>query len=87
MSYGIKPGNLKTLDHISYSPWITTGDMHDIPFEDNSFDVLILGWVIGYSRKPERVAEEIISVSRPGAIVSIGNDCYTKEATWGAHQK
>jgi ubiquinone/menaquinone biosynthesis C-methylase UbiE len=53
--------------------------MHALPFEDNSFDVLILGWVLGYSKTPGLVAKGIVRVSIPGAIVSIGNDCYTRE--------
>jgi hypothetical protein len=39
-----------------------------------------MGWVLGYSNTPDKVANEIIRVSRPGAVVSIGNDCYTEES-------
>ena len=79
LSYGIQPANLKAIDLISYSPWITPGDMHELPYPDNSFDMIILGWVLGYSNTPKKVAAEIIRVARPGAVVSIGNDCYTME--------
>lgn len=79
LSYGIQLHNLAAVDLISYSPWITPGDMHNLPFNDNSFDIIVLGWVLGYSNTPRQVAEEIIRVARPGCIVSIGNDCYTDE--------
>lgn len=77
LSYGIAPGKLSAVDLISYSPWITPGDMHALPYADNSFDVIIMGWVLNYSNTPTKVASEIIRVARPGAVVSIGNDCNT----------
>lgn len=79
LSYGVNPANLHAVDLISYSPWITLGDMHALPFEAGKFDVIIVGWTLNYSDTPSKVAEEIIRVSKPGAVVSIGNDCYKQE--------
>lgn len=79
MAYGIAPSQLKAVDLISYSPWITPGDMHQLPFPDDSFDVIVMGWVLNYSNTPVKVANEIIRVAKNGAVVSIGNDCNTKE--------
>src|SRR5688500_15581552 len=31
LSYGVEPSRLKAVDLISYSPWITPGDMHELP--------------------------------------------------------
>ena len=91
LSYGVAPSNLHALDLISYSPWIVPGDMHALPYEKNSFDVIIMGWVLNYSNTPKKVAEEIVRVSRPGAVVSIGVDCHTKEhnrtVTFGYEEK
>jgi hypothetical protein len=78
--YGFQPERLSAIDLISYSPWITPGDMHALPFADNSFDIIILGWVLGYSKTPRVVANEIVRVARSGAVVSIGNDCATEES-------
>ena len=72
IGYGFMPKNITGLDLISYSPWVKLGDMHKIPFEDNSFDVVVLGWVISYSHEPETVAKEVSRVLKPGGIVTIG---------------
>lgn len=64
--------NISGLDIISYSPWIKLGDMHNMPFENDSFDIVILGWVISYSYDPEIVAKEVIRVAKNNAIISIG---------------
>ena len=80
LSYGFQLENMAAVDLISYSPWITPGDMHNLPFDDNTFDIIVLGWVLGYSSTPGQVANEVLRVARSGCIVSIGNDCYTEES-------
>lgn len=64
--------NVMGLDLISYSPWVALGDMHDMPFADNSFDVVVCGWVISYSKDPDRLAREIARVTRPGGVFALG---------------
>jgi ubiquinone/menaquinone biosynthesis C-methylase UbiE len=46
--------------------------MHSLPFADNSFDVLICGWVIAYSENRTIAASEITRVLKPNGIFSIG---------------
>lgn len=72
IGYGLKSGKVRGLDLISYSPWIDLGDMHAMPYEDDSFDVSILGWVLAYSAEPEKVADELVRVTRDGGLVAIG---------------
>lgn len=79
LAYGVNPGKLHAVDLLSYSPWITLGDMHALPFEDGTFDVIIVGWTLNYSDTPSKAAQEMIRVAKPGAVVSIGNDCYQQE--------
>lgn len=69
---GFQPDNVRALDLISYSELVDLGDMHNMPYSDDSFDVVILGWVLGYSHDPKKVAKEVIRVARPGAYVAIG---------------
>ena len=64
--------NIESLDLMSYSPYITKGDMHDLPYEDNSFDVIVAGWVLAYSSNNQRVADEILRVAKTGALITIG---------------
>jgi ubiquinone/menaquinone biosynthesis C-methylase UbiE len=54
---------MAAVDLISYSPWITPGDMHKLPFDDNTFDIIVLGWVLGYSSTPGQVANEVLRVA------------------------
>ncbi len=72
VSIGFNIRNIKALDLVSYSPSVDVGDMHDMPYEENSFDVIILGWVIAYSNDHLKVAQEVMRVAKPGAVVAIG---------------
>ncbi len=69
---GFQPGNIKGLDLFSYSPWIEVGNMHNMPFADNSFDVVIAGWVLTYSSDPERACREFLRVAGDRGIIAIG---------------
>ena len=64
--------NIVGLDLMSYSPRITLGDMHAMPFPDSSFDAVVCGWTLSYSATPRKVAGEIRRVVRTGGIVAIG---------------
>jgi len=72
IGYGFMPQNIVGLDLITYSPWVDIGDMHEMPYDDNSFDVVLAGWVIAYSHTPEIAAKEMIRVLKPGGIIAIG---------------
>jgi hypothetical protein len=64
--------NITALDLIGYSPLVTLGDMHDIPFNDDTFDVIIIGWTLPYTTNPLLVLNEIIRVSRMKSYIAIG---------------
>src|SRR5262249_13781537 len=49
---GFSLPNITMIDLFSYSPIIQIGDMHKMEFPDDTFDVIVLGYVLGYSRKP-----------------------------------
>lgn len=69
---GFDPANIKCLDLISYSELVDLGDMHDMPYEDDSFDVIVLGWVLAYSTDQPKAVSEVLRVARAGAIVAVG---------------
>jgi hypothetical protein len=71
-SYGFKWKNLKGLDLISYSPKVVLGDMHDIPFDDNSFDIVVMGWVIAYSQTPKIAMKEVVRIMKPNGYCAVG---------------
>jgi hypothetical protein len=74
MAAGFSPDRIKAVDLFSYSPLVDVGDMHQLPYADNSFDVIFLGWVLSYSRDQQAVARELTRVARDRAIVAIAGD-------------
>lgn len=72
LAAGFKTDNVRGLDLISYSDYVDLGDMHAMPYEDDSFDIVILGWVIGYSHDCQKVADEAVRVTKPGGYVAVG---------------
>lgn len=69
---GFAPKNVRGLDLISYSPYVDLGDMHEMPYGDGIFDIVILGWVLAYSKDNPKVAREVLRVCKPGALVAVG---------------
>lgn len=72
LAAGFKEENITGLDLISYSALVQLGDMHRMPFSANSFDIVILGWVLAYSNDVPKAVSEVLRVARPGAYVSVG---------------
>jgi len=72
VAHGFKKSNIRGLDLISYSPWVDLGDMHAMPYADNTWDVIVLAWVLAYSDDWEQAAREVVRVARPGAAIAIG---------------
>lgn len=75
---GFKAENVRGLDLFSYSPWIDTGNMHDMPYTDNSFDVVIAGWCLVYSDDPHQACREFLRVARHRGIIAIGCTYYSQ---------
>lgn len=71
-AHGFVLSRISALDLISYSPRVRLGDMHEMPFADDEFDAVVLGWVLAYSEDPQRAAREVIRVMRPGGVAAIG---------------
>lgn len=66
---GFKRKNIMAIDSFSYSPLIRNGDMHKIPFAEQSFDYVVCGWTIAYSSEPRRAIGEMFRVLKPKGIV------------------
>jgi SAM-dependent methyltransferase len=69
LGYGFR--RVRGLDLVAYSPWVDVGNMHGMPYEDDSWDAVILGWVLSYSETPEQAAREIVRVTRNGGVVAV----------------
>lgn len=70
MGLGISRKNISAVDTYSYSPLIQVGDAHDLKFVDNSFDIVVIGWTLAYSKNPGLFISEAVRVcSKMGFIV------------------
>ena len=76
-AYGFNPDKLRGLDMVSYTPWVDLGNMHAMPYSDNSQDTVILGWILPYSDNPKLAASEILRVTKSGGVVAIGLSAYS----------
>lgn len=72
LAVGFRLENITALDLISSSPLIETGDMHNLPYEDRSFHVVISSWVLGYSSAPQRAVDEMLRVCANRGLIAIG---------------
>jgi ArsR family transcriptional regulator len=45
------------------------GDMHSLPFEAASFDVVLLLHVLTYAKQPQRAVDEAVRVSKAGGRI------------------
>jgi len=71
-AHGFVLSRVRGLDLISYSPRVALGDMHATPFDADSFDAVILGWVLAYSEDRRLAASEVVRITRKGGIVAVG---------------
>lgn len=64
--------DVRGLDLFTYSPWIDLGDIHQTTFSDGEFDAIILGWVISYSKQPEKMVSECKRIIKDGGYLGFG---------------
>lgn len=67
--FGFDVENIKAIDLYTYSSMIEIGDMHNIPFENNSFELVIMTHCIAYSEEPIKAFKEAIRVTDNGGHV------------------
>lgn len=71
-AFGFSWKNIHGLDLFSYSPRIDVADMHDMPYKDNTFDIIFSGWTLAYSDDQEKALKEMVRVLKPGGYISLG---------------
>jgi len=79
---GFQPQNVRALDLISSSPFMDMGDMHKMPYPDQSFDVVISGWVLTYTKEPKKAVQEMVRVCKNRGLIAIG---VTYDPSYGAN--
>lgn len=80
---GWEKSQIFALDLLAYSPRVTIGDMHDMPFSDGFFTAISCGWTLSYSREPLRAMQELDRVCAPEGIICFGIDVVSQESTEG----
>ena len=80
MAAGFRRERIRALDLLSYSPYVEIGNMHAMPYGNDCFDAVFLGWVLGYSREPAVAAREVVRVCRDRAIVVASADYVGEKA-------
>lgn len=48
-----------------------SGDVYDLPFDDQSFNVVFCSAVLGSVGQPQRVVREMVRVLKPGGIIAL----------------
>lgn len=59
-------------DLFSYSRHILIGDIHQTDFADGELDVVVLGWMISYTKDPLTVVKECRRILKKGGLLGIG---------------
>lgn len=62
--------------------WVI-GDAEDLPFPDKSFDAVLSSFGVQFAPNPDRAADELLRVCRPGGV--IGLCCWTPEGVAGRY--
>jgi SAM-dependent methyltransferase len=71
-AHGFEFRNIIGLDLFSYSPYIKLGDMHHLEFDNEEFDVVIMGWCLAYSNNKEKALSEVKRVLTKNGSIIIG---------------
>lgn len=72
--------NTTGLDLFSYSRFIDVGDMHQMPYDAGTFDAVLFGWVLAYSKEPAAAVREGKRLLKPGGLLGIGMQSVSAEA-------
>jgi SAM-dependent methyltransferase len=70
-AYGYSLRNIRGFDLFSYSPRVDTGDMHEMPYPDSTWDGVICAYTLSYSADPARACSEMIRVTKRGGVIAL----------------
>ena len=70
---GFELKNITGLDLFSYSPFIKLGDMHSLSFNDEEFDIVLMGWCLAYSNNKKKALSETKRVLKKNGAIIVGH--------------
>ncbi len=71
-AHGFEFKNIVGIDLFSYSPLIKLGDMHNLNFNDEEFDIILMGWCLAYSNNKKKALSEANRVLSKNGLLVIG---------------
>jgi SAM-dependent methyltransferase len=74
--WGLGFRDVRGLDLFSYSPYVDVGNIMHAPYPDNTFDIVIVGWVLVYLSDPIGACKEISRIAKSNGIIAIGSTYY-----------
>ena len=80
--YGFNWENIKAIDLYSGHPKIIPMNMHELKFDDESFDCIVMAHTLSYAEDTERVIKEVGRVLNPGGIFSFGCTFDPEDDRW-----
>lgn len=69
--HGFPLKNIVGIDLFSYSPLVHVMDMHDLDFENDTFDIYYSAFTLAYSQDVERASAEAIRVTKDDGLMVI----------------
>ncbi len=71
-AHGFEMKNITGIDLFTYSPLIKLGDMHNLKFKDEEFDIVLMGWCLAYSNNKKKALTEVKRVLSKNGLLVIG---------------
>ncbi|MGJ5620706.1 class I SAM-dependent methyltransferase [Sulfitobacter sp. MF3-043] len=69
------------MQHAGLSPYLRQADVQSLPYDDQSFDLVMAAHVLEHLSDPRRALKEMIRVLKPGGMVFV---CLTRPSIFGA---
>ena len=85
MSVGFAAGNITACDLFSYTPTIELANLVALPYRENQFDVVVLGWVLEFVTDLEAAISETLRVLAPTGLVAVGAMYHPESMALGSH--
>jgi len=80
--YGFKWHNIYAIDLYSGHPKIDIMNMHELKFNNEYFDCVVMSFTLSYSNDTEKVIKEVSRVLKPNGIFSFGSTFEPKSQRW-----
>ena len=81
--YGFSWNNIYSIDLYSGHPKIVVMDMHNLKFNDETFDCVVMSNTLAYANDTERVIKEVSRILKKDGIFTFGATYEPDDSRWG----